>query len=1356
MKGFLKVLAVLLALPLLCLGGLVAFVHLAQPIPSGADLSCTVDQPVVWPGQRPEVSLNLNFKQPSAGRPAPVITDVLLILDHSSSMGGEPLAQAKAAAANFVRILMGPDFRVGVVAFESTPSEVLPLSYSIDQAEKALSEISATGGTSIALALEMANTIFAKPSVTGAPAQRRAVVVLSDGQDSDSALMQNQAQRLKDTGVQIFAIGLGRGVNEKLLRSIVSDPTYFAYTLDPSQLANIYMEFGGSLAETVGHKGELLEQVDTGLFELPPGAAQLLQSRYDPEHGIMQWSLPVIFAKPNRFTYRPVPKLAGLMRPARQPATLTYASFDGQVHTLQTKSRPWLLILTWPFLLALFLPALLYILYKLIRLLVRKRTQPVEEMPVVIARPVHRDPPLLTNLPLPPRPMAKPLPTLFLGLGNTGRWGLTHLKHLLHQVWGEDIPAAYQLLCLDLARQEYFGDQSLTVKVGSTVLAPNEIALVGGIGGELVAALNRQGQAPSWQSGWQAGQYAGLAYDSLDTDRGSQHRRSLARLPLVNDLAQGRTKSVAAQKISTNLNILNAQMIAGQTIQIMILACPLGGVGSGWFEAVAYLARRLAREILPPATPVSCQGHLVLALQGLNDSGGRNLQTFTAELGRLSMAGRRPIPINFGPADRPDPSLDGVLDRPLLDGIHYYHQNAANQAGPPQAALAQAAECLALLSEQTSAATMAQSTSAARGAPSVASGWPAGCVNQIASLRLPVAAMADRVKSRCLRQVFGGGMLLDLAEVAGRTSFRPLHYQDQEGLAELQLWQAEPFIEQQCPALLADFRRHLASEPVTWADWLAKEAVNPLDVWLPAQARHYGQYLAVGLDSLLHASLPEDGDVHSARCGRINRAYHLSRFLFQRFGAFQRKLDNLSGGLSAELKVRLVELANQYQAVHRDLLEEMERWAFGLISPQTLADPLVAKRTTFPGFYQSLMSREEELTRYLSDLAPQMELRRDLINTEPSPLEQALLDEIKQKWLEGEGGLLARLWFEARPAGSDSDRLAPGLRLVFQGETRQEFELDTDLPEKLWQHLGGLLDRLCAPLWSGSALIRLLVDPGKQPLDHIAAAQWLSRAQPRLALPAQVVPSRRRLLVQPGDELLLGLNGAQEYLNAVAGKLDLDISDVWSRTTCPSGDPNLLGVLCQVEQLPLYSLPELDQALHLAKLDKQWNSKLEYLHAVDHDLERYYRRALQELIGHEIPPLDPSLALLLEPKDRFLLFAQLWAMDCLQKDNLGMQVVYRLRAGNLTMDLAQQPDKGPDLFDAALGFKPTVEEQRGCRAWLESLPLTQVDEALARGVETLEAEVKAALSSRHLADRIENLKMMLWVELAQEQRRRSE
>ncbi|MFH1057731.1 MAG: vWA domain-containing protein [Pseudomonadota bacterium] len=1356
MKGFLKVLAVLLALPLLCLAGLAAFAHLAQPVPGGDGLSCTVDQPVVWPGQRPVVSLNLDFKQPSTAKPAPVVTDVLLLVDCSGSMEGPSLAQAKAAAASFASVLIGPDFRVGVVAFESTPSEVAPLSSSIEQAEKALSEISATGGTSIALALEMANTIFAKPSVTGAPARRRAVVVLSDGQDSDSAQMQAQAQRLKDAGVDIFAIGLGQGVNEELLRRLASQPTYFAYTLDPGQLANIYMEFGGSLAETVGHKGELLEQVDTGLFELPPGAAQLLQSRYDPVHGIMQWSLPVIFAKPNRFTYRPVPKLAGLMRPARQPATLTYASFDGQVHTLQTETRPWLLILTWPFLLALFLPALLYILYKLIRLLVRRRPKPVEEVPVVIAPPVHRDPPFLTNLPLPPRPMAQALPTLFLGLGNTGRWGLTHLKHLLHQVWGENIPAAYQLLCLDLARQEYYGDQSLTVKVGSTVLAPNEIALVGGIGGELVAALNRQGQAPPWQSGWQAGQYAGLAYDSLDTDRGSQHRRGLARLPLINDLAQGRSNSVAAQNISAKLDILNTQMIAGQTIQVMVLACPLGGVGSGWFEAVAYVARRLAREILPPATPVSCQGHLILALQGLNDSGGRNLQAFTAELGRLSMAGRRPIPISFGPADRPDPGLDGVLDRPLLDGIHYYRQSTVNQAGPPQAALAQAAECLALLSEQTSAATMARPAGGARVAPSAASGWPAGCVNQIASLRLPVAAMADRVKSRCLRRVFGGGMLLDLAEVAGRTSFRPLHYQDQEGLAELQQWQAEPFIEQQCPALLADFRRHLAGEPVTWADWLAKEAVNPLDVWLPAQARHYGQYLERGLDSLLHAAWSEGMDVHGVRCGRINRAYHLSQFMFQRFGVFQRNLGALSTGLSPELRVRLDELANQYQAVHRELLEEMERWAFGLISPQALAEPLVAERTTFPGFYQSLVAREEELTRHLSDVAPQMDLRRDLIGTEPSPLEQALLDDIAREWLAGEGGLLARLWFEARAAGSDTGRLAPRLRLVLQAETRQEFELDADLPEKLWQSLGGLLDRLCAPLWSGSALLRLLVDPKKQPLDPIAAAQWLARAQPRLDLPAQVIPSRRRLLVQPGDKLLFGLDGAQEYLKAVAGRLDVDIPDVWSRADCPSGDPNLVGVLCQVDQLPLNSVPELDQALHLAKLDQQWHTKLEYLHAVDHDLERYYRRALQGLTGLEVPPLDPSLALLLEPRDRFLLFAQLWAMDCLQKDNQDMQMVYRLRAGNLTMDLACQPDQGPDLFDAALGFKPTAEEARGCRAWLDSFPPAQVDEALARGVDALEAEVKAALAGRNLAGRIENLKMMLWVELAQEQRRRAE
>jgi tight adherence protein B len=127
--------------------------------------------------------------------------DVVLVVDTSGSMEGEPLASAVAAATLFVQGLP-EQVRIGVVAFDQAPRVLQRPTRDHSAAFEAVTTLSARGETALYDAVIRAAEVF------GGEGQRN-LVLLSDGGDTvsrsglDSAV--RAAQRAEAT---IFAVGL--------------------------------------------------------------------------------------------------------------------------------------------------------------------------------------------------------------------------------------------------------------------------------------------------------------------------------------------------------------------------------------------------------------------------------------------------------------------------------------------------------------------------------------------------------------------------------------------------------------------------------------------------------------------------------------------------------------------------------------------------------------------------------------------------------------------------------------------------------------------------------------------------------------------------------------------------------------------------------------------------------------------------------------------------------------------------------------------------------------------------------------------------------------------------------------------
>ena len=256
--------------------------------------------------------------------------DVVLTIDTSGSMEGEPMASALAAAVKFVTSV--PDeIRVGLVTFSDKAHVVVPVTDDRARVLKALGKLEATGETSLYDGVVQASKMFAADG-------QHNMVLLSDGADTTSrSKLKDALAAAKANDVSIFAVGLTSGeFDENALRTL-GDRTRGSYA--PAATADLSSVYEGIATElgnqwVVSYESAATDggQIDLGL-STPAGSDSILVLAPETTQ-----PAPVKRARPEEVT-PPNPILAGETGLAVVLATTFGALFLVAYMVIGTKAR---------------------------------------------------------------------------------------------------------------------------------------------------------------------------------------------------------------------------------------------------------------------------------------------------------------------------------------------------------------------------------------------------------------------------------------------------------------------------------------------------------------------------------------------------------------------------------------------------------------------------------------------------------------------------------------------------------------------------------------------------------------------------------------------------------------------------------------------------------------------------------------------------------------------------------------------------------------------------------------------------------------------------------------------------------
>jgi Mg-chelatase subunit ChlD len=195
-------------------------------------------------------------------------TDVMLVIDRSGSMGfdspnpPQPLTDVKNAALAFVDQLKLKD-QAGLVTFATEASQPIDstLTGNFNFLKERIENVTiATNGTQHTnIADGLAKALQELSSIRHRVDSKKTIVLLIDGIASHpqkpgderypEVYAEEVAQEAKQSGVEIYAIGLGNDVNHNFLRSISSSPQHYYSASTGKNVATIYNQIAHAMCK---------------------------------------------------------------------------------------------------------------------------------------------------------------------------------------------------------------------------------------------------------------------------------------------------------------------------------------------------------------------------------------------------------------------------------------------------------------------------------------------------------------------------------------------------------------------------------------------------------------------------------------------------------------------------------------------------------------------------------------------------------------------------------------------------------------------------------------------------------------------------------------------------------------------------------------------------------------------------------------------------------------------------------------------------------------------------------------------------------------------------------------------------
>lgn len=233
---------------------------------------------------------------------------VVLILDRSGSMGGEPLQAAKDAAKLFIDFLEVGD-QVGVVSFATTAQMDFSLTTITSDstrtaAKNAVDALTASGETSIGAGLELG---LAELVANAAPFNLRSMVLLSDGAQNRPPSVATVLPSVVQAGVGVNTIALGSGADAPLMQTIAeATGGRFRFAPTPDELLEVYNDVLATLlgAQRLVAASGSIEPL--GVATLPIGVdGNALQATFLGRWDNPQASVQMTLRAPNGVLFTP-------------------------------------------------------------------------------------------------------------------------------------------------------------------------------------------------------------------------------------------------------------------------------------------------------------------------------------------------------------------------------------------------------------------------------------------------------------------------------------------------------------------------------------------------------------------------------------------------------------------------------------------------------------------------------------------------------------------------------------------------------------------------------------------------------------------------------------------------------------------------------------------------------------------------------------------------------------------------------------------------------------------------------------------------------------------------------------------
>ncbi|MCI8821576.1 MAG: VWA domain-containing protein [Lachnospiraceae bacterium] len=160
------------------------------------------------------------------------------VLDVSGSMEGEALEHAKSAAGNLLNMLTGRQVQAGLVKFENSAEIVSELTESSGVLSRGIDSLTADGGTNISDGLRAGMEVL--QGGTGS----QAIILLSDGEDSDTSQIETIKNQLAGRGIKVYSVGVGYADSEYLRGISEATGGVYMQAVDTSGLGAIYRQIG--------------------------------------------------------------------------------------------------------------------------------------------------------------------------------------------------------------------------------------------------------------------------------------------------------------------------------------------------------------------------------------------------------------------------------------------------------------------------------------------------------------------------------------------------------------------------------------------------------------------------------------------------------------------------------------------------------------------------------------------------------------------------------------------------------------------------------------------------------------------------------------------------------------------------------------------------------------------------------------------------------------------------------------------------------------------------------------------------------------------------------------------------------